>query len=64
MYENKTRLMCTAEAIPVELLERIVTISDAQQLAPRSSSRSVKSDDADLCVDNELGFAKERTISR
>ncbi|XP_051117973.1 uncharacterized protein LOC127242463 isoform X2 [Andrographis paniculata] len=64
MYENKARLLCTAEATPVELFERIVTIADAQQMAPRTSSRSRKSDDSDLCVDNELGFAKDRTISR
>jgi predicted ATPase len=64
MYENKARLLCTAEGSPLELLERIVTISDAQQIAPRTSSRSRKSDDPDLCVDNELGFAKDRTISR
>lgn len=64
MYENKARLMCTAEGTPHELFERIVTISDAQQMAPRTSSRSMKNDDFDLCVDNELGFAKERTISR
>ncbi|KAF5956328.1 hypothetical protein HYC85_003553, partial [Camellia sinensis] len=64
MYENKARLMCTAEGTPVELLEKIVTISDAQHKAPRTSSRSRKNDDLDLCVDNELGFAKDRTISR
>ncbi|KAL1203135.1 hypothetical protein V5N11_015372 [Cardamine amara subsp. amara] len=64
MYETKARLLCTAEGSPQELLERIVTISDAQQIAPRTSSRSRKSDDPDLCVDNELGFAKDRTISR
>lgn len=64
MYENKARLLCTAEGSPEELFERIVTISDAQQMAPRTSSRSRKSDDFDLCVDNELGFAKDRTISR
>lgn len=64
MYENKARLMCTAEGSPFELFERIVTISDAEQLAPRTSSRSRKKDDLDLCVDNELGFAKDRTISR
>lgn len=64
MYETKARLLCTAEGSPLELLERIVTISDAQQIAPRTSSRSRKSDDPDLCVDNELGFAKDRTISR
>lgn len=64
MYENKARLMCTAEGTPFELFERIVTISDAQSRAPRTSSRSRKNDDYDICVDNELGFAKDRTISR
>jgi len=64
MYENKARLLCTAEGNPYELFEKIVTISDAEQLAPRTSSRSRKKDDLDLCVDNELGFAKDRTISR
>ncbi|XP_042475386.1 AFG1-like ATPase [Macadamia integrifolia] len=64
MYENKARLLCTAEGTPTELLERIVTVSDAQHMAPRTSSRSRKHDDIDICVDNELGFAKDRTISR
>lgn len=64
MYENKARLLCTAEATPIELFDRIVTIADAQNMAPRTASRSKKSDDSDLCVDNELGFAKDRTISR
>lgn len=64
MYENKARLLCTAEASPVELFERIVTVSDAKRIPPRTSSRSQKKDDADICVDNELGFAKDRTISR
>ncbi|XP_008223582.1 PREDICTED: lactation elevated protein 1 [Prunus mume] len=64
MYENKARLLCTAEGTPFELFEKIVTISDAQQMAPRTSSRSRKNDDSGLCVDNELGFAKDRTISR
>lgn len=64
MYENKSRLLCTAEVSPVELFERIVTVADAQKISPRTSSRSLKKDDLDLCVDNELGFAKDRTISR
>ncbi|KAL9242229.1 hypothetical protein vseg_016249 [Gypsophila vaccaria] len=64
MYENKARLLCTAEGTPYELFERIVTVSDAKQIAPRTSSRSRKNDDLDLCVDNELGFVKDRTISR
>ncbi|KAI4963425.1 hypothetical protein ZWY2020_014122 [Hordeum vulgare] len=63
MYENKGRLLCTAEAEPIELFENVVTVAEAQKSSPRSS-RSRKSDDPDLCVDNELGFAKDRTISR
>ena len=63
MYENKARLLCTAEAEPIELFEKVVTVAEAQKSAPRSS-RSRKSDDPDLCVDSELGFAKDRTISR
>ncbi|CAI9293578.1 unnamed protein product [Lactuca saligna] len=64
MYENKARLMCTAEGTPFEVFERIVTVANAHNIAPRTSSRSRKNDDFDLCVDNELGFAKDRTISR
>eukprot|EP00249_Psilotum_nudum_P017992 c26589_g1_i2 orf=350-1867(+) len=59
MYEKKARFLCSAEADPVELFHRCVTVSDAPT-HPRSSH----SDEADICVDNELGFAKERTISR
>ncbi|KAL6012239.1 hypothetical protein ACLOJK_002717 [Asimina triloba] len=64
MYENRARLLCTAEGSPIELFDRVVTVADAQRMAPRTSSRSRKNDDLDLCVDNELGFAKDRTISR
>ncbi|PPS10168.1 hypothetical protein GOBAR_AA10474 [Gossypium barbadense] len=64
MYENKARLLCTAEGTPLELFENIVTASDAQHMAPRTSSRSRRNDDSNLCVDNELGFTKDRTISR
>ncbi|CAA6662258.1 unnamed protein product [Spirodela intermedia] len=51
MYENKARLLCTAEAVPVELFERIVTVLDAQKISPRTSSRSMRTDDLDLCMD-------------
>ena len=64
MYWNRARLLCTADATPIQLFEKIVTIADAQQISPRTSSRSRKNDDSDICVDNELGFAKDRTISR
>ncbi|RDX97974.1 AFG1-like ATPase, partial [Mucuna pruriens] len=64
IYENKARLLCTAEGSPQDLFEKIVTVSEAKNMAPRTSSRSRKNDDSNLCVDNELGFAKDRTISR
>ncbi|XP_044471448.1 AFG1-like ATPase isoform X2 [Mangifera indica] len=64
MYENKARLMCTAEVSPLQLFSKVVTIADAQHIAPRTASRSKGADESDLCVDNELGFAKDRIISR
>ncbi|XP_061347468.1 uncharacterized protein LOC133292981 isoform X1 [Gastrolobium bilobum] len=64
IYENRARLLCTADGSPHDLFGKIVTISEAKQMAPRTSSRSRKNDDSDLCVDNELGFTKDRTISR
>ncbi|XP_057420199.1 uncharacterized protein LOC130714311 isoform X2 [Lotus japonicus] len=64
MYENRARLLCTADGSPQDLFEKVVTVSEAKQMAPRTSSRSRKNDVIDLCVDNELGFAKDRTISR
>eukprot|EP00252_Welwitschia_mirabilis_P022198 TRINITY_DN5949_c0_g1_i1.p1 TRINITY_DN5949_c0_g1~~TRINITY_DN5949_c0_g1_i1.p1 ORF type:complete len:188 (+),score=33.87 TRINITY_DN5949_c0_g1_i1:368-931(+) len=62
-YENKARLLCSAEASPMQLFEQILTVDDAKRNSPRTS-RALKSDNVDLCVDNELGFAKDRTISR
>lgn len=64
MYENKGRLLCTAAGTPFELFEWVVSIADAKLIAPRTSSRSRRNDVIELCVDNELGFAKDRTISR
>ncbi|XP_010548582.1 PREDICTED: lactation elevated protein 1 isoform X2 [Tarenaya hassleriana] len=64
MYENKARLLCTAEGSPQELFDKVMTVSDAKHRSPRTSSRSIKNDSSDICVDNELGFAKDRTISR
>jgi hypothetical protein len=61
MYENRGRLLCMAEVAALKLFENIVTVAEAHKRSPRSS-RSQKHDDPDLCVDNELGFAKDRTI--
>ncbi|GJP67405.1 hypothetical protein CLOP_g24227 [Closterium sp. NIES-67] len=61
MYEHKTRLVCSAEGTPFELFERVVTIANAPR---RTAARSAKTEDADVAVDDELGFAKDRTVSR
>ncbi|KAI3789872.1 hypothetical protein L2E82_02676 [Cichorium intybus] len=53
----------TAEGNPFQLFERIVTVVDARNVAPITSSRSRKNNNFDLCVDNELRFAKDPTIS-
>ncbi|RRT68045.1 hypothetical protein B296_00036855, partial [Ensete ventricosum] len=52
------------QVVEVVMGRKIVTVMDAQKIYPRSSSRSWRTDDIDLCVDNELGFTKDRTISR
>lgn len=64
MYENKARLICSAERTPPDIFTKIVTITDAQNMASETSLNSNKNDISDLCVDNELAFAKDRTISR
>ncbi|CAI7908143.1 unnamed protein product, partial [Closterium sp. NIES-53] len=61
IYEHKTRLVCSAEGTPFELFERVVTIANAPR---RTAARSARSEDADVAVDDELGFAKDRTVSR
>lgn len=53
--------MCSAEGSPQELFAKVVTRADAPK---KSDTRSVRHSDADLLVDDELGFAKDRTISR
>ena len=61
MYEHHTRLVCSAEGSPAKLFERVVTIAGAPK---KTASRSSRSEDVDVAVDNHLGFVKERTMSR
>ncbi|KAG6541137.1 hypothetical protein Mapa_017508 [Marchantia paleacea] len=63
MYEHKARFMCSAEATPVELFDKVLPISEAPK-QKRTSSRSNNPEDADILIDNDLGFTKDRTISR
>ncbi|KAG0556196.1 hypothetical protein KC19_11G033800 [Ceratodon purpureus] len=61
MYEHRARFMCSAEGSPKELFDKVVTRADAPR---KSDARSTRVEDADLLVDDELGFAKDRTMSR
>lgn len=54
LYEHKVRLLCSAEGSPRELFKRIVTQDQAR----------TDTGGEDLVVDDHLGFAKDRTISR
>lgn len=53
-YEHKVRLLCSAEAMPSQLFEHVKSNSDAK----------ASSGDQELLVDDNLGFTKDRTISR
>lgn len=55
LYENKVRLLCAAEGSPEEIFSHVQTYSE---------SRSGTTDDEDSVVDDNLGFVKDRTISR
>ncbi|KAI8109820.1 hypothetical protein M9434_001099 [Picochlorum sp. BPE23] len=55
LYENKVRLLCSAEGSPEEIFAHVQTYSE---------SKSGTADDEDSVVDDNLGFVKDRTISR
>ncbi|GLC33066.1 hypothetical protein PLESTB_000374200 [Pleodorina starrii] len=57
MYEARTRLLVTAEAPPLDLFSNIITQFDA---AKRPDLAALP----DVVVDDNLGFSKDRTISR
>ncbi|KAK3276426.1 hypothetical protein CYMTET_15491 [Cymbomonas tetramitiformis] len=54
MYENKTRLLCSAQGDPAALFESIMT---QEQARDRQWAQ-------ELIVDDNLGFTKDRVISR
>ncbi|EFJ47611.1 hypothetical protein VOLCADRAFT_61252, partial [Volvox carteri f. nagariensis] len=57
MYEARTRLLVTAEAAPTDLFVNIITQFDAAK-GPDLAALP------DVVVDDNLGFSKDRTISR
>ncbi|EFN56104.1 hypothetical protein CHLNCDRAFT_22338, partial [Chlorella variabilis] len=54
LYEHRVRFLCSAEAMPFELFENVKTQQEARAAPPSPSE----------VVDDNLGFAKDRTISR
>lgn len=62
MYEHRARFMCAAEGSIKELFDKVVTRASAPKR--KNDSRGNRLEDADLLVDDELGFAKDRTMSR
>ena len=60
-HDCRIRFFCAAEAEPFELFENIVTVEQSKALASRAASKEKL--DA-LVVDDNLGFTKDRTVSR
>ncbi|CAD7705031.1 unnamed protein product [Ostreobium quekettii] len=59
LYDNRIRLVCTAETQPAELFTNILTQAEHQSVDP-----SLGADSGEAIVDDNLGFAKDRTVSR
>lgn len=86
LYENRTRLLASAEAPPFALFENVVTRAEARERAQRrqkerelggggfgdngssssssSSSEQQQQQQQNEVVDESLGFAKDRAVSR
>lgn len=68
LYEHRVRFLCSAQALPFELFENIQTNAEARQAAGGSGSgaggRAGANSASSVVVDDNLGFAKDRTVSR
>ncbi|PRW45043.1 vacuolar -sorting-associated 33-like protein [Chlorella sorokiniana] len=66
LYEHRVRFLCSAEAMPFELFENIQTNQEAREArgATGAAHSYADSGGASEVVDDNLGFAKDRTISR
>jgi protein AFG1 len=60
VYEQRARLICAAECAPGDLFDRFVTQAEFKDAKARLPAAVVD----ELCVDDNVGFSKERTISR
>eukprot|EP00798_Chlamydomonas_sp_ICE-L_P027119 gene27119-2347_t len=57
LYEHRVRLICSAEGTPLELLDNIITQQESED-KPHLKERP------EIVVDDNLGFSKDRTVSR
>jgi predicted ATPase len=62
LYEHRVRVVCAAEAMPLYLFENIKTNQDAKADALAADGGSIGEED--VVVDDNLGFSKDRTVSR
>lgn len=57
---RSTRFFCSAAAMPFELFENIVPVAEGKALEATASKARLDA----MVVDDNLGFTKDRTISR
>ncbi|CAG9463157.1 unnamed protein product [Pedinophyceae sp. YPF-701] len=62
LYEHKTRLVLSADGPPLELFNNVVTHQDME--ARLKSDPTAQAVVDDLVVDDNLGFVRDRTVSR
>ncbi|KAG7670882.1 hypothetical protein KSW81_004312 [Nannochloris sp. 'desiccata'] len=62
LYEHRVRVLCAAEAMPLQLFENIKTNQDAKTDALAAGGSGTAAEE--VVVDDNLGFSKDRTVSR
>lgn len=55
-YEHRTKVLMSAEGYPTDLFKHVMTLHDSKKGGEKAGD--------DVVVDDNLGFAKDRTISR
>ena len=55
-YEHRTKVLMSAEGYPSDLFKNVMTLHDSRAAGEKAGD--------DVVVDDNLGFAKDRTVSR
>ena len=63
MYEHRVKALISAEAYAHELFRNVCTVQQGRDRS-KGSAAGGSSSSAELVVDDNLGFAKDRTVSR